>query len=239
MFPIRDDIPAKRFPVVTISLIILNVFFFLYEVKLGSSAGRFLMEYGFVPIRYNSIQENNLFDISRFTPVFSSLFLHGGWIHLISNMWMLWIFGDNVEDSMGHRRCLGFYLLCGVLSVWAQAAFNPQSSVPLIGASGAISGVLGAYFLTYPKARVLALVPLFIIYYMVEIPAYFFLGFWFVLQALQGYTQLVNVGTAAKGGVAWWAHIGGFASGLLLVYFFRQKQDKKSKVRVRRPKKWH
>jgi len=158
MFPIRDNIPAKSFPAVTIWLIIINALCFAYEVQLGHAGGRFLADYGFVPARYLAMQAHNVFDLSRFGPLFASMFLHGGLVHLLSNMWMLWIFGDNVEDSMGHGRYLIFYLLCGVISVLAQTWAAPHATVPLVGASGAIAGVLGAYIVTYPRARILTLV---------------------------------------------------------------------------------
>ncbi len=221
MFPLKDDIPAKRFPVINLWLIIVNILCFVYELKLGSSLDRFIWGYGFIPARFLSQQEANLFDVSRFFPVFSSMFLHGNFMHLISNMWMLWIFGDNVEDSMGRGRYLAFYLLCGVAAVIAQAWSMPVSNVPMLGASGAIAGVLGAYLLLYPRARILTLVPLFIFFYLLEVPAYFFLGVWFLIQFLQGYSQLA-FGSLVQGGVAWWAHIGGFVAGTVLIFFFRR-----------------
>jgi membrane associated rhomboid family serine protease len=147
----------------------------------GHRADQLIFTFGFIPERFFAEQAEGWLNISGFLPVFSSMFLHANLIHLISNMWMLWIFGDNVEDCMGHGRYLLFFLLCGVASVAAQALANPQSALPMIGASGAISGVLGAYFLTYPHARILTLLPIFILIYLIELPAYFFLGFWFVL----------------------------------------------------------
>jgi membrane associated rhomboid family serine protease len=238
MFPIRDNIPAQRFPAVTIWLIVVNALCFAYELQLGPGAGHFLIAHGFIPARFLELQSHNFLDLGRFGPLFSSMFLHGGWLHLLSNMWMLWIFGDNVEDSMGHGRYLIFYLLCGVVSVLAQTWSAPHAEVPLIGASGAISGVLGAYIVTYPRARILTLIPLFIIFYMMEIPAYFFLGFWFLLQFLQGYAQLASVGLEGQGGVAFWAHVGGFTSGVLLVFLFRQKNGKPARVMLPRPWGW-
>ncbi len=222
MFPLRDNIPARRFPAVNLWLIVVNILCFAYQFKLGPGSDHFILAWGFVPARFMYQQAENLFDLSRFLPVFSSMFLHGGIVHLVSNMWMLWIFGDNVEDIMGHGRYLGFYLLCGVASVFAQTLAGPGSPAPMVGASGAISGVLGAYFLTYPRAKILTLVPIFILFYLVDIPAFFFLGFWFVLQFVQGYFHLLN-GGAIHGGVAWWAHVGGFAAGLALLPLFRQK----------------
>ncbi|MCK4839251.1 MAG: rhomboid family intramembrane serine protease [Desulfobulbaceae bacterium] len=187
MFPLKDNISARRFPVVNLWLIFVNVVCFAYEFRLGPGLDGFIRLYGFVPARFVAAQAENILDLSRFMPVFSSMFLHGGILHLVSNMWMLWIFGDNVEDSMGHSRYLMFYLLCGTVSVLAQATANPASPLPLVGASGAISGVLGAYFLLYPKARILTLIPIFVFFYLIELPAFIFLGLWILLQILQGY----------------------------------------------------
>ncbi|MCF6289547.1 MAG: rhomboid family intramembrane serine protease [Desulfobacterales bacterium] len=216
MFPLKDDIPTQTIPWVNISLILVNSAVFVYETMLGPRLDPFLLQYGFVPSRF--------FATGEITPIFSSLFLHGGFFHLIGNMWMLWIFGDNVEDCMGHARYLIFFLLCGICSVLGQGLAGPQSPVPLIGASGAISGVLGAYFLTYPHARVLTLIPIFIIFYAIELPAFLFLGFWFLIQFLQGSASLVAAKGQLQGGIAWWAHICGFAAGVILVFFFRDKQ---------------
>jgi membrane associated rhomboid family serine protease len=223
MIPIRDNIPANHFPMVNLWLIIVNALCFFYELQLGSSLPQFFMHYGFIPARLLGTMANvhQNADTSALVTTFTSMFLHGNLIHLISNMWMLWIFGDNVEDSMGHGRYLLFYLLCGIAAVILQTVVWPDSTTPMIGASGAISGILGAYFLLYPKARILTLLPVFIFFYFVEIPAFFFLGLWFVMQFLQGSAQWLSVNSAAKGGIAWFAHIGGFAAGFILVSFFR------------------
>ncbi len=233
MFPLRDNIPARRFPAVNIGLIIVNVACFAYEFMLGADLDGFIQQYGFVPARFMVAQAENILDLPRFVPVFSSMFLHGGLLHLISNMWMLWIFGDNVEDSMGHGRYLFFYLLCGVVSVFAQTGADPSSLVPMVGASGAISGVLGAYFLLYPRARILTLIPIFIIFYTVELPAYIFLGFWIILQMLQGYAHMLNSGESAAAGVAWWAHIGGFTAGVVLINVFKERAGAKGFKKLR------
>ncbi|OGQ97260.1 MAG: hypothetical protein A2521_15935 [Deltaproteobacteria bacterium RIFOXYD12_FULL_57_12] len=237
MFPLKDDIPSNTFPVVNIGLIAVNFLFFLMELEAGQDFERLVFALGFVPGRFMSGFAENWLNIKIFLPVFSSMFLHGGILHLVSNMWMLWIFGDNVEDCMGHGRYLFFYLLCGVISVFAQAAAGPGSQVPLIGASGAISGVLGAYFLTYPRARVLTLIPIFILFYTIELPAYFFLGFWFFMQFLQGSASLATIGNA-QGGIAFWAHVGGFGAGVLLIHLFRrtdwQKTIQRKSVRLTR-----
>jgi membrane associated rhomboid family serine protease len=182
-----------------------------------------ILALGFIPARFFAQQAEGWYSLLGYLPVFSSMFLHANLIHLISNMWMLWIFGDNVEDCMGHGRYLLFFLLCGVASVAAQSIANPQSVIPMIGASGAISGVLGAYFLTYPHARILTLLPIFILIYLVELPAYFFLGFWFIMQFVQGSLYSLNSEQVGGGGVAWWAHVGGFAAGVVLLQVFRCK----------------
>ncbi len=206
-----------------IGLIVINSVFFIYGMSYGKAFDQLIFTLGFIPARFLAQQSENLLSPTGFLPVFSSMFLHANFIHLISNMWMLWIFGDNVEDCMGHGRYLLFFLLCGVASVFAQAISNPQSAIPMVGASGAISGVLGAYLLTYPNARILTLVPIVILFYIIELPAYFFLGFWFVIQLIQGSLYSLNSDQVVGGGVAWWAHIGGFAAGVILLQVFRCK----------------
>lgn len=223
MFPLKDNIPAKYFPAINLWLIIINVLCFLFELNLGDRLPYFIAAYGFVPAKFLEQQANNWFDLSRFLPVFYSMFLHGNWLHLISNMWMLWIFGDNVEDTMGHGRYLSFYLLCGVASIFAQTLANPASTTPMIGASGAISGVVGAYFLLYPRAKILTFVPIFFFFYLLDVPAFIFIGLWFLMQFLQGTFQILTVGRLAEGGVAWWAHVGGFGAGLALVHLFTRR----------------
>jgi len=238
MFPLKDNIPAKNFPTVNIGLIVINVVFFIYQVSYGHRVDQLIMAFGFIPARFLEQQAENFLNPARFLPVFSSMFLHGNLLHLISNMWMLWIFGDNVEDCMGHGRYLLFFLLCGIASVAVQAVFSPGSMVPMIGASGAISGVLGAYFLTYPQARVLTLVPIIIFIYLIELPAYFFLGFWFIMQFIQGSVHSLDSAAAGTGGIAWWAHVGGFVAGVLLLGVFRHKDWQRpvfrSEKRIRR-----
>jgi len=232
MFPLKDDIPAKVFPLVNVCLIVANVVCFVYALSQGAGAERLLLAYGFIPARFGE-HAASVFSVSRYVPIFSSMFLHGGLLHLVGNMWMLWIFGDNVEDAMGHGRYLAFYLLCGLASVMAQTWAAPASTIPMVGASGAISGVLGAYFLTYPRARVLTLLPVFIFFYLVELPAFIFLGLWFLLQFLQGWSHLLAVDTVAQGGVAWWAPVGGFVAGVVLIRFFRRNCSGKRIHRLR------
>jgi membrane associated rhomboid family serine protease len=223
MFPLRDDIPSSRYPVVNVGLILLNLAGFLYELQLGRALDGLIQSYGFVPARFAAQLEAGAL-ASGLAPVFTSMFLHGGFLHILSNMWILWIFGDNVEDSMGHYRYLLFYLLCGVTSGLAQFAFSPDSTLPLVGASGAISGVLGAYIVLYPRARILTLVPVIILFYLVEVPAYVFLGLWFLLQILRGYAEGMGGAGDLRGGVAWWVHVGGFFSGLVLIWLFAENR---------------
>ena len=238
MLPLKDNIPAKNFPYVNIGLILINAVFFIYEMSYGPELDRLIFTLGFIPARFIAQQGETLLNPAGLLPVFSSMFLHANLVHLISNMWMLWIFGDNVEDCMGHGRYLLFFLLCGIASVFAQTISNPQSAIPMVGASGAISGVLGAYIITYPRARILTLVPIVILFYIIELPAYFFLGFWFLIQLIQGSLYSLNSGQMAGGGVAWWAHVGGFAAGVLLLQVFRCKDWQRpvvpSERRIRR-----
>jgi membrane associated rhomboid family serine protease len=213
MIPLRDSLPSERPPYVTILLILLNALAWFYEVSLGPHVQAFVTEYGLVPIRVLRGWQVLGLD-EQLIPIFGHMFLHGGWLHVISNMWFLWIFGDNVEGRMGHGRFLLFYLLAGLGAAAAQVLSAPDSRVPMVGASGALSGVLGAYMLLFPQARVLTLVPLFVFLYTVEIPALVFLGIWIAIQVLQG---TASIGLDVRGGVAWFAHIGGFAVGLVTV----------------------
>jgi membrane associated rhomboid family serine protease len=238
MLPLKDNIPAKNFPYVNIGLILINSVFFIYEMSYGPALDQLIFTLGFIPARFIAQQGETLLNPAGVLPVFSSMFLHANLVHLISNMWMLWIFGDNVEDCMGHVRYLLFFLLCGIASVFAQTISNPQSAIPMVGASGAISGVLGAYIITYPNARILTLVPIVILFYIIELPAYFFLGFWFLIQLIQGSLYSLNSEQMAGGGVAWWAHVGGFAAGVILLQVFRCKDWQRplvpSERRIRR-----
>lgn len=218
MIPLRDTIPSRRFPFSTIGLIIINVVVFLYQRSLGAAAEGFIKVFGLVPVAVaEGFRRGDV--IAAALPFVSSVFLHGGWLHLIGNMWFLWIFGDNVEDKLGRGRFLIFYLFCGVGAAAVQMYASPLSGIPIIGASGAIAGVLGSYFLLFPKAKVLTLLPIFFFLTTVEIPAVLFLGLWFVLQILNG---TLSVAGGSEGGVAWWAHVGGFVAGMLLVFPFRK-----------------
>jgi membrane associated rhomboid family serine protease len=201
---------------VNVSLIWLNIVVFLYELSLGPQLEPFLRRFGVVP-------EAMLHGGSPlgWVPLFTSMFLHGGWGHILGNLWFLWIFGDNVEDRMGPKRYLVFYLVCGLVANLVHILINPSSTVPTIGASGAISGVLGAYFVLFPYARVMAFIPLWFFFFdIVEVPAFFFLGLWFLMQFYSGLIMLPLSRLLQTGGVAWWAHIGGFAAGVVLVKLF-------------------
>jgi len=214
MLPLKDTVQSRSYPLVNWALIAINVFVFFFLLTLGPLADAYVRVLGLVPARF--LNNLNLFE---FQTLFSSMFLHGGWVHLVSNMLALYIFGDNVEDRMGSARYLLFYLLCGLIAAFVHIAFNQDSLIPTVGASGAISGVLAAYFVLFPTARVITLVPMFFLPWFVEIPAVFYLGFWFVSQLFNG-VLTVMTGAQAFGGVAWWAHIGGFLAGLVLVRLF-------------------
>ncbi len=221
MIPLHDDNPTTLRPIVTVGLIAACAAVFLWQVSLPPAAMEAaLYGYGMIPAVLFGERDlpPELARIPAELSVVTSMFLHGGWMHLIGNMLYLWIFGNNVEDAMGHVRFIVFYLLCGLAAAFAQALQNPGSIVPMIGASGAIGGVLGAYLLLYPKARVLVLVPFGFYMHMMRIPALVALGFWFVLQFIQS-----ALSSGQGGGVAYWAHIGGFVAGMVLIVPFRKK----------------
>ncbi len=209
MFPLSDVIPSRTTPVVTVTLIVVNSLVFLYQVTLPHELlDQFVMQYTLIPADFSWLS------------VLTSMFLHGGWMHVIGNMLYLWIFGDNVEDRLGHARFLLFYLACGCGAALLQVVFNPSSQVPMLGASGAIAGVMGAYFVLYPESRVLTAVFIFVFFDLVEIPAIFFLGIWFVMQLLSGVGSLGISSTG--GGTAFWAHIGGFVIGAVVGLVLRR-----------------
>ena len=218
MIPLRDTIRSRTIPYVNFTLIVLCGVVFLYELSLGERVEPFMRTMAVTPASVSSTLFHGDLSISALLTLVTSMFLHGGWLHLIGNMVYLYVFGDNVEDSLGHAGYLLFYILAGIAAALTEVAFRPDSYVPLIGASGAIAGVLGAYFLLFPRARVTTIIPLFIFFPIVEVSAFFFLGFWFVMQFLQG---TLGSGAAVEGGVAWWAHAGGFVAGAVLLPFFR------------------
>jgi membrane associated rhomboid family serine protease len=226
LFPLRDTIPSRRVPVVTWGLIALNCLVFLYQLVLPEEAQLKLFHlYGMVPARFSSPgwAAEAGYPQSLALPFLTSMFLHGGFFHLLTNMWTLWIFGDNIEDRMGHLRYLVFYLLTGFAAGVMHWLTNLDSTVPTIGASGAIAGVLGAYLVLFPRSRVVTLVPLFFWPLFFELPAIFYLGFWFVSQLLSGASALAS-GAAGAGGVAWWAHVGGFLAGFGLHRLFLERR---------------
>ena len=211
MIPLRDVIPSRTTPYVTVTLIFLNAIVFLYELSLGSSLNQFIFAFGLVPAEFSWLT------------VFSSMFLHGGLLHVGGNMLYLWIFGDNVEDRVGHGRFVAFYLLCGIAAALAQTYTNGGSTVPMVGASGAVAGVMGAYFVLYPRSRIVTLVPIVIFIQIIEIPAIFFLGIWFLMQFVSGVGSLATAGQSI-GGIAFWAHVAGFAAGAAGILVFRRPE---------------
>jgi len=209
MIPLRDSQRSYSAPVITILLIAANVGVFFYELGLDLfSRNDFIRIYGIVP--------NHLHAVSLLT----SMFLHGGWLHLIGNMWFLWIFGDNIEDILGHGKYLAFYLLCGLAAGGAHVLLNFGSHIPTIGASGAVAGVMGAYLVKFPRSRILTLVPVFVFLTTFELPAYIILAYWFVIQFFSGVGSVAYF-QSSRGGVAWFAHVGGFVAGILLIYLMR------------------
>ena len=215
VIPLRDIHPRQTFPVVTVGLIAINVALFFYELSLGDMLSQFFLQNAFVPVKY--FEPGNWIADGR--SILLSMFLHGGWAHLLGNMLYLWIFGDNIEDHIGWRAYIVFYVFCGWFATLAHAYTDMGSAVPAIGASGAISGVLGAYLVMFPKARVLTLIPLGYFIRIAELPALAVLGMWFVIQLFSGTLSLGGAG----GGVAWWAHIGGFVAGMALGYVFKRR----------------
>lgn len=216
MIPLRDTVKPRSFPIVNWLLIIANLVVFLFEISLRPrQLDALVTMYGATPARLFAGHPLAL------VTLFTSMFLHGGWLHVISNLWALFIFGDNVEDRMGSGRYLVFYLMSGVAASLAQAFIDPASRTPAIGASGAIAGVLGAYLVLFPGSRVLTLVPVFFLPWFIEIPAVIYLGFWFISQFFSG---VLSLEMTAVGGVAYWAHIGGFLFGLIVVPFFARRK---------------
>jgi membrane associated rhomboid family serine protease len=216
MIPLRDSTRSRTFPIVNVSLIVINFIVFFKEISLSNQAlNQLTFTYGLIPAHVASQLAAGAPFLSLATPFITAMFLHANWLHIIGNMLYLWIFGDNVEDRVGHIPYLFFYLLVGVAGSIVYCLASPASQVPIIGASGAIAGVLGAYFVLYPKAKVLTLLPLFFFITLVEIPAVWFLLLWFGMQVLNGFTT-----SLAADSVAWWAHIGGFVAGAVLINLF-------------------
>ena len=218
MIPLKDDIPSYRAPIVTVALISLNCLIYFYLASWGKEFQLAMIKWGAIPYELTHGQELTP-DLAFSIPLslFSSMFMHGGFFHLAGNMLYLWIFGDNVEDKLGHIKFFIFYILCGLAAALTHILTTPNSQIPMVGASGAIAGVLGAYMIRFPGARILTLIFFGFFVRIVRIPALFVLGFWFILQLLYGLPSLGSVG----GGVAWFAHIGGFLAGIFLFKFFK------------------
>lgn len=225
MFPLHDDNPTTLPPIVTVGLIVICCLVFLWENSLGAEGMQAaIYSFGVIPASLfeDKVLPVELAVVAPTTTILTSMFLHGGWMHLLGNMLYLWIFGNNVEDAMGHTRFIIFYLLCGLAAALAQALPNTSSEIPMVGASGAIAGVLGAYILLYPKARVLVVIPLGIIMQTMRLPAMLVLGFWFLLQIF----NTVMSSSETGGGVAWGAHLGGFVAGMVLIPLYKSKHIK-------------
>ena len=222
MIPLKDTIRTNKVPIINWLIILTNVFVFLYESSLSQSGlESFIQTYALIPAMF---QMN---DPSTWTPLLSHMFLHGSWMHLLSNVWILFIFGDNLEAQMGSLRYLFFYLIGGFVAAFIQMIFTNDPTLPTLGASGAIAAVMGAYFLLFPTARVVTFIPVFFLPWIVEIPAIIYLGIWFASQLWSGLTSMVSA-SASVGGVAWWAHIGGFAFGLLISSSLLRTQQKQN-----------
>ena len=223
MIPVRDDQPRFSTPNVTYFLIGLNSVIFLFESALTPDCFKTLLyQFGMIPANITGYLygDGRLGLIAVLLPALTSMFLHGSWMHVIGNMWFLWIFGDNIEDHLGHFKYLVFYVISGLGAAFAQLILNPYSRVPTVGASGAIAGVLGAYFVLYPRARVLIWFPIFFFFYL---PAWVMLGYWFLMQFVSGAASSIAYYNDTHGGVAFWAHVGGFVAGIVLIKLFPER----------------
>ncbi len=224
MIPLKDDTPRFSTPYITYFLIALNTLIFLYEMlAFGPHARNQLMfQFGMVPARITGLMSGvpHASAGTALLPILTSMFLHASWLHLIGNMWVLWIFGDNIEDYLGHFVYIVFYLLSGLAAAVAHTLLNAASVVPSVGASGAIAGVMGAYLILYPRAKVLTLVPLIVFFTFWWLPAWIVLGYWFVIQFFSGALTAVAVSSQTTGGIAFWAHVGGFVAGIILIKVF-------------------
>jgi len=224
MIPIRDDVPRSTTPYINYFLIAANVLVFLFEVSLDPrSRATFIYQFGVVPLQVDrGLLGAAPLDVAAI-PILTSMFLHASWLHLIANMWVLWIFGDNIEDHLGHFLYLMFYLVSGIAASLLHIFFNTGSTVPSVGASGAIAGVMGAYFMLFPSARVLTLVPIIFFFSFIWLPAWIVLGYWFVVQFLSGAATSIAYSHQTGGGIAFWAHVGGFVAGILMIKILPQR----------------
>jgi membrane associated rhomboid family serine protease len=217
MIPLRDDQPRTSTPYLTYALIVVNVVIFFFEAALPlSDLNGLIFQLGVVPSHFTAVitGSSRVGPVAALVPLLTSMFLHGSWMHVIGNMWFLWIFGDNIEDYLGHLKYLAFYLVSGIIAALAQIALTPHSHVPTVGASGAIAGVLGAYFLLYPKARVFTWFPPVFFFH---ISAWIMLGYWFIIQFLSGTATSITAANSSQGGIAFWAHVGGFLAGAVMI----------------------
>ena len=225
MIPLRDLTPRERTPFIAWALVLANVGIFVYQYFVldpGRAQAVFIASFAAVPANVGAAVLGQESLVGGLMPLVTSMFLHGGFMHLLGNMWFLWIFGDNVEDELGHFKFLLFYLTCGVLATLAHVVAEPSSAVPLVGASGAIAGVMGAYLMRFPRSRVTVLLPLVVIWTTVRMPAFVMLLYWFAIQILNGTAD------SSGGGVAWWAHVGGFAIGAVLVLYLTRGRPRRS-----------
>jgi membrane associated rhomboid family serine protease len=233
VIPLRDTIPRRTVPFVTRLILVLNVAAFVLEMLQGDRLEAFVNRFAFIPARlFHPALFPGWTAGSAVVTIFTAMFLHGGLLHLAGNMLFLWIFADNVEDALGHGRFLFFYLVCGAFATLVQAFLAPDSRVPNLGASGAIAGVLGAYFVLFPRARIVTIVPLFVLFPLVEIPAGLYLLGWFLLQFWMGSSQLASAGRGTEGGVAFGAHVGGFVAGVAWALLFRVKRAPAARYRI-------
>lgn len=224
MIPLRDSTRSGSFPFVTVALIILNIYVYLQQFFLTTpQLEQLLYYYALIPVFLTERFQASVLSALLYPPLVTSFFLHGSWFHVLFNMLYLWIFGDNIEDRLGHARFLLFYLLCGVIANLSHVLIDPFSPIPLVGASGAIAGVLGAYFIAFPRARITSLLIIFVFVTIRNIPAVYFLLFWFIIQLINGITNIGLMGNS----VAWWAHIGGFLSGMVLLLLLRKKNNRR------------
>jgi membrane associated rhomboid family serine protease len=233
MFPLRDDQPRFSFPFINYFLIALNVVVFLFELQVGMQSRRelnaLIFQFGIVPRHEIGFLTgpSGFSPLAALLPILTSMFLHGSWGHIIGNMWFLWIFGDNIEDHLGHFRYLAFYLLAGLAAGLTHIALNANSAVPSVGASGAIAGVMGAYLVLYPGARVLTWFPPIFLFH---VPAWLMLGYWFFVQFLSGTAMSIAETSQTTGGIAFWAHVGGFIAGVVMIKIFPQRRHRERYV---------
>ena len=231
MIPLNDNVRRQVFWFSTLTLIVVNTAVFAYELSLGHAINHFILTFGLIPARYTTTHGGIIITspVAFLVPVFTSMFIHGGWLHLIGNMLFLFVFGRSIEDRFGHGQFLMLYFLSGFGAAVIDILFNMGSRVPTIGASGAIAGILGAYLVSFPTARITTLIPLFVFFWTLRIPALLVLVYWFAIQFVAGY-QMLAIESATTGGVAWWAHVGGFVLGMLLALAMPKRQRRVAQV---------